>query len=67
MPKTFKRYSEAFKQKVIQDIDAGIYDSISGAARAYGIDKYETLKRWLRQEGREDLLPKVVIVEVGDQ
>jgi transposase-like protein len=66
MPKTFKRYSEAFKQKIIQDIDKGKYDSISDAARANGIDKYETVVRWLRQEGRVDLLPKVVIVEVGD-
>jgi transposase-like protein len=65
MPRTIKRYSEAYKQKVIQDIDKGKYDSISGAARANGIDKYETVTRWLRQGGRSDLLPKVVIVEVG--
>jgi transposase-like protein len=63
MPRTIKRYSEAYKQKVIHDIDAGIYDSISGAARANGIDKYETVTRWLRQEGREDLCPKIIIIK----
>jgi transposase-like protein len=63
MRRTIKRYSEAFKQKVIQEIDAGTYDSISGAARANSIDKYETVLRWLRQEGREDLCPKIIIIK----
>lgn len=67
MPRTIKRYSDSYKKKVIQDIDAGKFDSIAGAARAYGIYKYETVTRWLRQAGRVDLLPKLVIVEVGDQ
>ena len=67
MPRTIKRYSEEFKRKVVQDISTGKYDSIAGAARAYGIYKYETVTRWLRQGGREDLCPKVVVVEVGDQ
>ena len=57
MSRTIKRYSELYKQKVIQDLSSGKFDSIAGAARAYGIDKYETVVRWLRQEGRVDLLP----------
>ena len=67
MPRTIKRYSEAYKQKVIQDISAGKFDSIAGAARAYGIYKYETVTRWLRQSGREDLCPKVVVVGLSEQ
>ena len=63
MPKTIKRYSEDFKRKVIQDISDGKYDSIAGAARANSIYKYETVTRWLRQEGREDLCPKIIFIK----
>jgi transposase-like protein len=64
MPRTIKRYSEDFKRKVIQDISAGKFDSIAGAGRAFGIQKCETITRWLRLEGREDLCPKVVVVGI---
>jgi transposase-like protein len=67
MPRTIKRYSEELKQRIVQDISSGKYDSIAGAARAYGIYKYETVTRWLRQGGREDLCPRVVVVGIKDQ
>jgi len=59
-----KRYSEDFKAKVIDDIDSGKFPSIAAAARHYGINKTETILKWLRREGRQDLLPQIVYVDL---
>jgi transposase-like protein len=56
------RYSEAFKQQVVEEIAAGRFGSPFEAARAYGIGK-DTVRRWVRAYGRGHLLRKVVRVE----
>lgn len=63
MGRSFLRYSEAFKQKVISEIERGKLSSISEANRVYGIRGAETVNRWIRQYGREDLLPKKLKIE----
>ena len=63
MGRSFLRYSEAFKQKVISEIERGKLSSISEANRVYGIRGSETITRWIRQYGKEDLLPKKVKIE----
>ena len=62
-----KRYSHDFKMKIIEDLGSGVFPSIAAAARHYGINRYETVTKWLRQAGKVDLLPKIVVVELGDQ
>jgi transposase-like protein len=57
------RYSEAFKQHVIIEIESGRFNSAHEASEAYGIGGHETVARWLRQSGRGELLRKVVRVE----
>jgi transposase-like protein len=57
------RYSEAFKQQVVEEIVRGRYSSACEAAEAYGITGNGTVERWLRQSGRGALLRKVVRVE----
>ncbi len=57
------RYSEAFKQQVIEEIEIGRFSSAHEAAKAYGITGKGTIERWLRKSGRERLLRKVVRVE----
>ncbi len=59
-----KRYSPAFKRRVIDDMKAGRFSSISACARYFGISKYETIVKWLRSEGLMHLLPTVKIVDL---
>lgn len=63
MGRSFLRYSEAFKRQVVSEIERGKLGSISEASRAYGIRGAETITRWIRKYGREDLLPKKVKIE----
>ena len=63
MGRSFIRYSEAFKQQVISELESGKFSSISEANRVYGIRGAETVTQWLRKYGREDLLPKKVKIE----
>ena len=65
MATIIKRYSEEFKAKVIDDISSGRFPSIAACARHYGINKTETIIKWLRQAGKTDLLPKILIVELN--
>lgn len=57
------RYSEAFKQQVVADVEAGRFGSPFEAARAYGVGGPGTVRRWMRQYGKGHLLKKVVRVE----
>src|ERR1041385_764050 len=62
---TTKRYSEAFKKQVLDDIETGPM-SLSQAARSYEIGTCTTINNWLRQRGKDHLVPKVVRVETID-
>jgi transposase-like protein len=57
------RYSFAFKQKVISEIESGKY-SLPEARRIYGIGGSYTIQRWLKRYGKDNLLCKVVRVEM---
>jgi transposase-like protein len=60
------RYSISFKQKVVQEIEQeGI--SISEANRRYGINGGETVRKWLKELGRNHLLNVVTRVEMKDE
>jgi transposase-like protein len=56
------RYSEAFKQQLVDELEAGRYGSPHEASQAYGVDP-SSVKRWARQYGKGHLLRKVVRVE----
>lgn len=60
---TVIRYSFAFKQKVISEIESGKYN-IEEARRIYSIGGADTIQRWLKLYGKEHLLCKVVRVEM---
>jgi transposase-like protein len=57
------RYSEAFKQQVLMEIESGRFGSAHEASEAYGIRGHATVANWLRGAGRGELLRKVVRVE----
>lgn len=57
------RYSDAFKRQIVDEVERGRHGSLNSVAQAYGIGGMSTIARWIRQYGREDLLPKNVRVE----
>ncbi|MEK7993793.1 MAG: transposase [Planctomycetota bacterium] len=61
--KSVVRYSEAFKQQVLRELEEGKFGSVLGAARAYGIRGGWTIQKWMLRYGREHLMRKVVRVE----
>lgn len=62
-----RRYSVCFKQQVIEDLESGRLDSLSQAQKHYGIEGASTLRRWLRQYGKNHLQAKVVRVQKPDE
>ncbi len=63
MAATVIRYSEAFKLKVVDELERGRFSSPFELARAYGIGGAGTVQRWMRQYGKAHLLKKVVKVQ----
>jgi transposase-like protein len=60
------RYSQAFKRKIVDEIESGNY-TIGEVRRIYDIRGKETISRWLKQFGREHLLSKVIRIEMKDE
>ncbi len=56
------RYSISFKQKLVSEIESGIY-TISEAQRVYGVSDFSIYK-WLRQFGKDHLINRIVRVEM---
>jgi transposase len=61
-PRASTRYSEAFKQQVVNELAMGQFRSMYAAAKAYGINGSATMKAWLRRCGRTELLPRRVTI-----
>ncbi len=61
--RTILRYSLAFRRQVVADLEEGRFDSIEAARLHYGIGGMPTIKGWLRQFGKNHLMPKVVVVQ----
>jgi len=59
------RYSTAFKQKVIKEIEEGLI-SIAEASRIYDIS-LGSLYKWLHALGKDHLIGKVVWVQKRDE
>jgi len=57
------RYSEAFKQQVVSELEDGRFGSPFEASQAYGIRGKGTVQHWVRECGKAHLLRKVVRVE----
>jgi transposase-like protein len=61
------RYSEAFKLRLVEDVAQGKYASIEEAMRRNGIRGSQTLTKWIKRYGREDILPKRIKVETMEE
>jgi transposase-like protein len=64
--KVVLRYSIAFRQKVVSEIEAGKL-TIAHARRVYGIHGSNTIRRWLRTMGNPELLTQVVRIAMTDE
>jgi transposase len=60
------RYSAAFKQKVVSEIESGKI-RIEDARRIYGISGGSTIQEWIKKLGKNHLLSKVVRIEMRDE
>ena len=59
------RYSQAFKQEIIREIEKGD-QSIESVQRRYRIGN-GTIQNWMKRMGRFDGLPRVIRVEKPDE
>ena len=67
MQETVVRYSEAFKLKVVTELENGKLTSIEHAKRKYGVKGHLTITRWLKKYGRGHLLPRIVRIEMPNE
>ena len=65
--RTTIRYSTCFKRQVVEELEAGRFDSITAAHRHYDIRGATTIQRWLRQFGKDSLSPRVIRVQKPDE
>jgi transposase-like protein len=63
--KKFYRYSNCFKEKVVQEVSNG--SSISSVCLRYDIRGTNTVQRWLRSYGRTELLNTVIRVKMRSE
>ena len=56
------RYSQAFKQEVIRELENG-HQSFDELRRRYGIRGNGTIQYWMKRMGKFDGLPRVIRVE----
>jgi transposase-like protein len=66
MSRTVYRYSTAFKQKVVSEIETGQI-TIAEARRIYDITGGNTINDWLKKFGKNHLLCKVVRVQMRNE
>jgi transposase-like protein len=58
-----RRYSQAFKQQVVLEMESGRFGSALEARLHHGITGATTVRDWVRRFGKGHLLTKVVRVE----
>ena len=61
------RYSEAFKLHVVKELSTGRFNTPSGASAFYGITGQHTVKTWVRKYGTEQLLRRVVRIQMPQE
>ena len=63
--RVFFRYSNCFKEKVVQEVSNG--SSISEVCRRYDIRGTATVQGWLKKYGRTELLNTVIRVKMRSE
>jgi len=60
------RYSEAFKMKVVSELESGKLATIAEARERYGIPGGSTVQSWLKKYGKNEQRSRVVKVQTPD-
>jgi len=63
--RTVSRYSEAFKQQVVREVELG-HGSVQDLRRKYGLSA-NTIQYWIKRMGKLELLPNLIRVEKPDE
>ena len=63
MAQEVRRYSEAFKRQVVEELEKGKFSSAFDAQQSNGILGDRTVFRWMKKYGRDNLFPKLVRIE----
>lgn len=61
--KKVMRYSEAFQQQVVREIETGRFSGVHQARCHYEIGGCDTVSRWMKKFGKNPVMTKVVRVE----
>ena len=61
-----KRYSDAFQRKIVSEIEMGKY-TILQARKIYDITGKGTVERWLRKQGKNELIGKIIRIEMKNE
>jgi transposase len=64
--KLVKKYSSAFKLKVVNEIESGKL-SVYKAREIYDIGGSHTIERWIKNLGKNHLLSNVIRIEMKDE
>jgi transposase-like protein len=59
-----KRYSQAFKQQVVREYEAGA--SNYSLRQKYGIGAHHTVERWVKQYGRSGYRSEMVVIQTAE-
>lgn len=65
MPKTIKRYSDAFRREVVVEYEAG--GTIFQLQKKYGITGGQTIQTWIKKYAREGLRHNLVRIQIADE
>ncbi len=65
MPKTIKRYSDAFRRQVVTEYEDGA--TISQLQKKYGITGGQTIQTWIKKYAREGLRHDLVRIQIADE
>ncbi len=60
-----RRYSEAFKLKVLAEFSSGKY-SKKQLAEIYGM-RYNTINDWIKKYNRKELMNTIIMIETKDE
>lgn len=63
--KVIRRYSEAFKLKILDELSIG-YNTKSQLGKAYGINP-TTINEWIKKYERKDLMNTRIMIETKDE
>jgi len=65
-PQVTYRYSDSFKNKIVTEIEKGKL-TVNQAMELYDIKGSATIYHWIRKYGKNDLVRKVVRIEMKDE